>query len=52
MTLTIIRHAIAVPAGTEGISDDERPLTKKGRRRFVKAARGLAAPDAEAPGEP
>jgi phosphohistidine phosphatase len=42
MTLTIIRHAIAVPAGTEGIPDDERPLTKKGRRRFVKAARGLA----------
>lgn len=42
MTLTIIRHAIAVPAGTEGIADDERPLTKKGRRRFAKAARGLA----------
>jgi len=42
MTLTIVRHAIAVPAGTEGISDEERPLTKKGRRRFAKAARGLA----------
>jgi len=42
MTLTIIRHAIAVPSGTEGISDDERPLTKKGRRRFAKTARGLA----------
>jgi phosphohistidine phosphatase len=42
MTLIIIRHAIAVPAGTEGIADDERPLTKKGRRRFAKAARGLA----------
>ena len=42
MTLIIIRHAIAVAAGTEGIADDERPLTKKGRRRFAKAARGLA----------
>ncbi len=42
MKLTIIRHAIAVPAGAEGISDEERPLTKKGKRRFVKAARGLA----------
>jgi phosphohistidine phosphatase SixA len=37
MTLTIIRHAIAVPAGTEGIPDDERPLTKKGRPRFASA---------------
>ena len=42
MKLTIIRHAIAVPAGAEGISDEERPLTKKGKRRFLKAARGLA----------
>jgi phosphohistidine phosphatase len=49
MKLTIIRHGIAVPSGTEGIPDDERPLTKKGRRRFQEVARGLAdvceAPD-------
>src|SRR5262245_42757615 len=42
MKLTIIRHAIAVPSGTEGIADDDRPLTKKGRRRFRAVARGLA----------
>jgi phosphohistidine phosphatase len=42
MKITIIRHAIAVARGTEGIPDDERPLTKKGRRRFRETARGLA----------
>jgi phosphohistidine phosphatase len=42
MKLTVIRHAIAVPSGTEGVADDERPLTPKGRRRFEKVARGLA----------
>ena len=42
MKLTIIRHAIAVPSGTEGIADDERSLTPKGRRRFEEVARGLA----------
>jgi phosphohistidine phosphatase len=42
MKLTIIRHAIAVPSGTEGVADDERPLTDKGRRRFGEIARGLA----------
>src|SRR5262245_56605814 len=41
MRLLIIRHAIAVPRGTPGIPDDERPLTARGRRRFRKAARGL-----------
>jgi phosphohistidine phosphatase len=38
----LIRHAIAVPSGTPGVADDERPLTPKGRRRFRRAARGLA----------
>ncbi len=42
MKLILIRHAIAVPSGTEGIPDDARPLTGKGRRRFREAARGLA----------
>jgi phosphohistidine phosphatase len=42
MKLTIIRHAIAVPSGTEGVPDDERPLTRKGRRRFEEVANGLA----------
>lgn len=42
MTLLLVRHAIAVPRGTPGIPDDERPLTPRGERRFRKAARGLA----------
>jgi phosphohistidine phosphatase len=40
--LLLIRHAIAVPSGTPGVEDDERPLTSRGRKRFRKAARGLA----------
>jgi phosphohistidine phosphatase len=38
----VIRHASAVPAGTPGIADDDRPLTARGRSRFKRAARGLA----------
>jgi phosphohistidine phosphatase len=41
MRLLIIRHAVAVERGTQGIPDDERPLTPAGERRFKKAARGL-----------
>jgi phosphohistidine phosphatase len=40
--LVIIRHGIAVPHGTPGIADDDRPLTPKGEKRFRQAARGLA----------
>jgi len=42
MRLIIIRHATAIPRGTPDIADDDRPLTRKGRRRFRAAARGLA----------
>ncbi len=42
MKVLLVRHAIAVPRGTPGIPDDQRPLTPKGERRFRKAARGLA----------
>jgi phosphohistidine phosphatase len=42
MRLLIVRHAIAVPRGTPGIEDDERPLTRRGIARFRTAARGLA----------
>jgi phosphohistidine phosphatase len=42
MRLIIIRHAIAVPRGTPDIPDDDRPLTRRGIRRFREAARGLA----------
>jgi phosphohistidine phosphatase len=38
----VIRHASAVPSGTPGIADDDRPLTPRGRARFTRAARGLA----------
>ena len=40
--LLLIRHATAVPGGTPGVEDDERPLTGRGRKRFRVAARGLA----------
>jgi phosphohistidine phosphatase len=43
MRLIIIRHAVAVPRGTPGIPDEERPLTPEGEARFREAARGLAA---------
>ena len=42
MKLLLIRHAAAVPRGTPGIPDDERPLTPKGKAKFRVAARGLA----------
>lgn len=42
LTLLLIRHAAAVPRGTPGISDDERPLTPDGEAEFRVAARGLA----------
>jgi phosphohistidine phosphatase len=40
--ILLIRHAIAVPRGTPGIPEADRPLTPRGRRRFRRAARGLA----------
>jgi phosphohistidine phosphatase len=42
MKLLIVRHAAAVPRGTPGISDDDRPLTPRGKAKFRAAARGLA----------
>ena len=39
--LYILRHGIAVPHGTPGVSDDERPLTPKGRKRIRQIGRGL-----------
>ena len=43
MHLLIIRHAIAVPRGTPGIPDEERPLTPEGELKFRETAKGLAA---------
>ena len=42
MRLLIVRHAVAVPRGTPGIPDADRPLTPEGEKKFKKAARGLA----------
>jgi phosphohistidine phosphatase len=42
MKVALIRHAAAVPRGTPGILDAERPLTSAGKIRFRAAARGLA----------
>ena len=43
MKLLLVRHAAAVPSGTPGVPDDERPLTPKGRAKFRAAATGLAS---------
>jgi len=40
MQLYVVEHGIAVESG-EGIPDEWRPLTDKGRRRFQKAARAF-----------
>jgi phosphohistidine phosphatase len=40
--LLIIRHAIAVPRGTPGLPDEDRPLTPEGEQKFREAAGGLA----------
>ncbi len=42
MKLLLVRHAAAVPSGTPGIPDDERPLTPEGASKFRVAAKGLA----------
>lgn len=40
-SLYFLRHAIAVPRGTVGVADADRPLTEKGRNRMVRAVKGL-----------
>ena len=42
MKALLIRHAAAIPRGTPGVLDDERPLTSSGAAKFRTAARGLA----------
>jgi len=43
--LYILRHGIALPHGTPGVSDDERPLTPKGESRLREIGRALARLD-------
>jgi len=42
MELYLLRHAVAVRRGTEGYSDDRRPLTKEGIGKMVLAAEGIS----------
>jgi phosphohistidine phosphatase len=42
MRLLIVRHAIAVPHGTPGVAENDRPLTPEGELKFREAAKGLA----------
>jgi phosphohistidine phosphatase len=41
MKVYIVRHATAVPHGTPGVAEDDRPLTDEGTTKMEKAARGL-----------
>ena len=41
MILYLVRHSDAVPGGTAGIPDEERPLTEKGIKKMREVARGL-----------
>jgi phosphohistidine phosphatase len=42
MKALLIRHAAALPKGTPGVLDEERPLTSAGSAKFRAVARGLA----------
>jgi phosphohistidine phosphatase len=46
--LYVLRHGIAVPQGTPGVPEDDRPLTRKGEERMKEIGRGLAAIGLEA----
>jgi phosphohistidine phosphatase len=43
MRLIILRHAIAVPHGTPGVAEDDRPLTEEGIDKMRRIAQGLRA---------
>ncbi len=45
MILYIVRHSDAVPSGTPGVPEDQRPLTDKGIRKMKEVARGLRSID-------
>ena len=44
MQLLLIRHGIAIERGTPGISDEDRPLTPEGEKKFRKAAQNAPPP--------
>lgn len=39
--LYLLRHGVAVPHGTPGYEDDQRPLTPQGEKSMKEVARGL-----------
>lgn len=41
-SILLVRHGIAVPSGTPGIADPDRPLTRRGVARTRAIARALA----------
>jgi phosphohistidine phosphatase len=41
MNIYFLRHAIAVPRGTRGVKDENRPLTKEGIRKMKEIAAGM-----------
>lgn len=47
MRVYIVRHGIAVPHGSPGVAEDDRPLTPEGISKMEKAARGLKAIEVE-----
>lgn len=42
MEIYLLRHAIAVPRGTPGYPNDDRPLTAEGIEKMRDAAKGIA----------
>jgi len=43
LQLYFVRHAIAVPHGSAGFVEEERPLTDEGRQKMHRAAQGIRA---------
>jgi phosphohistidine phosphatase len=43
--LYVVRHAIALPHGTPGVAEDDRPLSKEGIRKMEAASAGMKAID-------
>ena len=42
MELYLLRHGIAIPRGTPGFPNDDRPLTDEGRKKMEREAAGMS----------
>ena len=47
MKAVFFRHGPAVPHGTPGVAENDRPLTPEGRKKTAEAAKGLRELDLE-----